>query len=66
MQELKRIVAANIARLRIAEKMTQLELGQALSYSDKAVSKWERGEAIPDAYVLLQMNKLSVLPSITY
>ena len=58
MQELKRIVAANIARLRIAEKMTQLELGQALSYSDKAVSKWERGEAIPDAYVLLQMSKL--------
>ena len=38
--------------------MTQLELGQALSYSDKAVSKWERGEAIPDAYVLLEMSKI--------
>ena len=58
MQELKSIVSDNITRLRVKNKMTQLELGQALSYSDKAVSKWERGEAIPDAYVLLQMSKL--------
>ncbi len=56
--ELKEIASKNIAELRIACKMTQLELGQALSYSDKAVSKWERGEAIPDAYVLLQMSRL--------
>ncbi len=56
--ELKQIVSKNITRLRVACKMTQLELGQALSYSDKAVSKWERGEAIPDAYVLLEMSKL--------
>ncbi len=56
--ELKQIVSRNIAELRVACKMTQLELGQALSYSDKAVSKWERGEAIPDAYVLLEMSRL--------
>lgn len=58
MQDLKIIVSENISKLRIDRKMTQLELGQALSYSDKAVSKWERGEAIPDAYVLLQMSRL--------
>lgn len=58
MQELRETVSENIARLRVDRKMTQLELGQTLSYSDKAVSKWERGEAIPDAYVLLQMSKL--------
>ncbi len=58
MQELKNIVSENISRLRTDRKMTQFELGQELSYSDKAVSKWERGEAIPDAYVLLQMSKL--------
>ncbi len=56
--ELKETVSKNIAELRVACKMTQLELGQALSYSDKAVSKWERGEAVPDAYVLLQMSRL--------
>ena len=56
--ELKEIVAKNIAALRTLNKMTQLDLGNALSYSDKAVSKWERGESIPDAYVLLKMSEL--------
>jgi transcriptional regulator with XRE-family HTH domain len=56
--ELKSIVSENITKLRINSKLTQLELGQKISYSDKAVSKWERGEAIPDAYVLLKMSKL--------
>ena len=32
--------------------MTQLQLAEVLNYSDKAVSKWERGEAIPDVTVL--------------
>lgn len=58
MNDLKDIVSKNIIYLRTNNKMTQLELGEALSYSDKAVSKWERGEAVPDAYVL---KKLSVL-----
>ncbi len=56
--DLKEIVSKNIAELRVACKLTQLELGQALSYSDKAVSKWERGESIPDAYVLLEMSRI--------
>ncbi len=56
--ELKAIVARNITTLRTKNKMTQLELGTALSYSDKAVSKWERAEGIPDAYVLLKMSEI--------
>lgn len=55
MKDLKEIVAKNITDLRQSAKLTQLELGNAISYSDKAVSKWERGEAIPDAYVLLKL-----------
>lgn len=58
MKELKEITAKNITELRLRAKMTQLELGNAISYSDKAVSKWERGEAIPDAYVLLQLSEI--------
>lgn len=58
MNDLKETVAKNITALRTLNKLTQLELGNKLSYSDKAVSKWERGEAIPDAYVLLEMSKL--------
>lgn len=58
MDALKQTVAKNITALRTASKLTQLELGNKISYSDKAVSKWERGEAIPDAYVLLKMSTL--------
>ena len=38
--------------------MTQAELGEQLNYSDKSISKWERGEAIPDAAVLKRMSEL--------
>ena len=58
MTELKKIVAHNIATLRIKAHLTQFELGEKLNYSDKAVSRWERGEAIPDAYVLLMMSEI--------
>ncbi|MBQ7218900.1 MAG: helix-turn-helix transcriptional regulator, partial [Ruminococcus sp.] len=39
--------------------MTQAQLGEELSYSDKSVSKWERGESIPDVYVLKHIADLS-------
>ena len=58
MDELKKIVAHNIATLRSKAHLTQFELGEKLNYSDKAVSRWERGEAIPDAYVLLMMSEI--------
>jgi len=49
---LKNIIAQNIAELRRNNNMTQLELAEKLNYSDKAISKWERGESIPDVAVL--------------
>lgn len=58
MEELKKIVAANLTALRTAKGMTQLELGEMISYSDKAISKWERGESIPDALVLLKLSRI--------
>ena len=45
-------VAKNIADLRKAADMTQLDLASRLNYSDKAVSKWERGESLPDVATL--------------
>ncbi len=56
--DLKLTVAANIIGLRTGAGLTQAELGAALSYSDKTISKWERGEAIPDAFVLTQMAEM--------
>jgi transcriptional regulator with XRE-family HTH domain len=58
MDDLRNIVSKNILHLRTNKKMTQFELGEELSYSDKAVSKWERGEAIPDAYILKKLGEI--------
>ena len=52
MENFKKTVADNIIRLRTSNTMTQLELANKLNYSDKSISKWERGESLPDAYVL--------------
>ncbi len=52
MQDLKPVIAKNITALRLEKKMTQIELAEHLNYSDKAVSKWERGESVPDVMVL--------------
>lgn len=58
MDEFRLVVASNIIKLRAEAGLTQLELGEKLNYSDKTISKWERGESMPDAYVLSQMGKL--------
>lgn len=52
MTDIKATIAKNIASLRQNAGMTQLELAEKLNYSDKAISKWERGESIPDVTVL--------------
>lgn len=56
--EFKKIVAENLSQLRRESGLTQLDIAKKLNYSDKAVSKWERGEAIPDAFVLSQIAKI--------
>ena len=56
--EIKAAVAANLVVLRNGMGMTQLQLAEKLAYSDKAVSKWERGESIPDVYMLKQIADL--------
>lgn len=58
MDELKRIVAENLIRLRQNSGMTQADLGEKLNYSDKTVSKWERAESLPDVYVLKQISTI--------
>ena len=52
-EELKVRIGTNIARLRKASGMTQADLAERLNYSDKAVSKWERAESMPDVLTLM-------------
>lgn len=58
MGDLKAVIAKNIASLRREREMTQFELAEKLNYSDKAISKWERGESVPDIVVLKQIADL--------
>ena len=51
-------IGAYIAALRKAKQMTQTELGQRLQISSQAVSKWERGECLPDTGVLLDLAEI--------
>lgn len=57
-QSLEQIVAANLADLRKARGWTQAELAERINYSDKSVSKWERGDGLPDLKVLTQLASL--------
>ncbi len=52
MEDMRMIIAKNLSDLRKRQGMTQLELAERLNYSDKAVSKWERGESLPDITVI--------------
>ena len=54
----KSIIANNIIALRKSNKWTQIELAEKLNYSDKAISKWERAESLPDVTVLQQIADL--------
>ncbi len=55
---LKKQIGSNIASYRKRLNMTQAGLAEKLNYSDKAVSKWERGESVPDVLTLVQMAEL--------
>ncbi len=57
-QDLRAIIAKNIASLRNSRRMTQFELSEKLRYSDKAVSKWERAAALPDVFVLKKLSEI--------
>lgn len=58
MQDIKATVAKNIASLRKSVSLTQTALAERLNYSDKAVSKWERAESLPDITTLMEIADL--------
>lgn len=56
--ELKSVIAKNLIKYRKENGLTQQELAEKLNYSDKSISKWERGEGVPDIYILKQIAEL--------
>lgn len=55
MESLKKIIGKNLADLRKERKITQLEVAEMFGYTDKAISKWEKGDTLPDVETLYQL-----------
>lgn len=56
--QIRENLAKNLTALRKAQGLTQTELGEKLTYSDKSISKWERGDGLPDIVVLQKLATL--------
>lgn len=57
-EKLKMQIGTNIANLRKRLGLTQAGLAEKVNYSDKAVSKWERGESAPDILTLVSLAEV--------
>ena len=57
-EKIRTTLGVHIAELRKTAGLTQGQLGEKLGYSDKSVSKWERGEGVPDVYVLKKLTEI--------
>ncbi len=58
MEDIKQTIADNITGLRKEMHLTQAELADKMGYTDKAISKWERAESIPDIVTLKEFADL--------
>lgn len=47
-----------IAQCRKKENLTQMQLAEKLNITDRAVSKWETGKALPDASIMLTLCEI--------
>ena len=57
-KEIRTNFASNLVQLRKANHMKQSDLAALLSYSDKAISKWETGETMPDIVMVYQIAQV--------
>lgn len=62
MKDINLIIGNNIKELRKINKMTQSDLAEKLNYSNKAVSRWESGEVIPDVQTLNNICEIFEVP----
>lgn len=57
-EKLREYFAKNLTLYRKALGLTQIELAEKLNYSDKSISKWERGDGLPDLAVTAQLAEI--------
>lgn len=58
MKTLNDIISENLIIQRKNNLLTQSEVAFLLNYSDKSVSKWEQGHAIPTLEILMELTKI--------
>lgn len=58
MSDSKQLFARNLKSIRQSRNLSQVKLAEMLSYTGKAVSKWESGTALPPAEVLPRLAKV--------
>lgn len=51
-----------ISRMRKEKSMTQKEMAERLSVTDKAVSRWETGKGFPDVSILKNLSEVLGCP----
>lgn len=54
-KDINAIIGKNLLKLRKNKKLTQMELAEKFNYSDKSISKWEKGESMPSVDVLCEL-----------
>lgn len=62
MENVKKIVSQNLIRLRKENSLTQAELAKLINYSDKAISRWETGEVVPDLETIYKLSEVFNVP----
>lgn len=62
MKDINLVIGNNIRELRKANKLTQYELAEKINYSNKAISRWESGEVIPDIPTLNNLCEIFNIP----
>ena len=55
MEDLRKIIGNNLTELRKRRGLTQFELAEKFNYTDRAVSKWENGDTLPDVEILYNL-----------
>ncbi len=51
-------LAKSLTTYRKLNGFTQTEIAEMLDYSDKSISKWERGDGTPSAFVLFNLSEI--------
>jgi transcriptional regulator with XRE-family HTH domain len=62
MENIREIISQNITKLRKEKNLTQVELAKKINYSDKAISRWEKGEVIPDIETIYSLSEIFEVP----